>query len=59
MRADSISGVIRGMVQHTCLCGNLATLAQTRWCLERTRTFVALRLETEETSAFEGKRLSP
>src|SRR3954454_249828 len=43
----------------TCLCGNLTSLAQTRWCSEPTRTFVTPRLETGETSAFKGKRLSP
>jgi hypothetical protein len=34
-------------------------LAQTNRCLERTSAFVALRIETKEISASEGRRLSP
>ena len=35
------------------------SLARTNRCLERTRAFVALRIETKETNAAERRRLSP
>src|SRR5262245_38423078 len=51
--------VIRSAEWH---CGTIAgtrLFAQTRWRSERTRAFVALRIEGEETRASEGTGLPP
>ena len=46
-------------VEHFVLGQDQTSLARTNQCLERIRAFVALRIETKETNAAEGGRLSP
>ena len=46
-------------VEHSIVDGDHTSLAQTGSSPERTRAFVDLRIETKETSASEGQRLSP